>query len=251
MEFKGFIIHKKRAKICARACNICICAVPDNFAQFTHMLQHLKHVHTIQSRTIMRRRLVLNNKQKKSFLVCSQLPALIWASVQSLGCRQGKVTVPAGDCGYCSYKINNLPLAFTASTQSYPLNPFFSPPFLFLSWLRPQKRFQSRLNRNECFLCDVLCETWTQNSHWPQGASYVWRRSHAFLSFFLSFKEHCMKLKNFFSSESLARSQAGSTQCALWFEGCHFCQLLCDLQLPSSSSVYPLIRLHVSLQSYN
>lgn len=136
--------------------------------------------------------------------MCSQLPALIWATVQSLGCHQGKGTVTAGDCGYCSYKINNLPLAFTASTQSYPLNRFGFFSFLFLSWLSPQKRFQSRSNRNAYFLCHVLCETWTQNSHWQRGGSYVWRCSHAFLSFFLSKKALCMKLNMFFSSESLA-----------------------------------------------
>lgn len=184
--------------------------------------------------------------------MCSQLPALIWATVQSLGCHQGKGTVTAGDCGYCSYKINNLPLAFTASTQSYPLNRFGFFSFLFLSWLSPQKRFQSRSNRNAYFLCHVLCETWTQNSHWQRGGSYVWRCSHAFLSFFLSKKAYiAWSWTCFFLQSRWPRFQAGSTQCALWFEGCHFWQLLCDLQLPRSSSVYPLICLHASLQSYN
>ena len=44
-----------------------------------------------------------------------------------LRCHEDKVTVTAGECGlaYCSYKSNNLHLAFTACTQSYLLNLFF------------------------------------------------------------------------------------------------------------------------------
>ena len=155
MEFKGGLLYTiQRGKICACAFNIYICVVLDNFAHFTHMLQHVKRAHDTKQ---------IDNEKKFGFkqqenLVRSQLAAVIWASVQSLGCHQGKVTVTAGDCGYCSYKIHNLPLAFTASTQAYPLNLFF---FFFipLSLKTSLKNYFSHVqNRNAYFLCDILCE---------------------------------------------------------------------------------------------
>lgn len=65
----------------------------------------------------------------------------VWATVQSLGCREDKVTVTAGDCGLaCSYKINNPHLAFTAWTHS--ILPFY--PLLRAEVFK--KQFQSKLN---------------------------------------------------------------------------------------------------------
>lgn len=207
MEFKGGLLYTiQRGKICACAFNIYICVVLDNFAHFTHMLQHVKRAHDTKQ---------IDNEKKFGFkqqenLVRSQLAAVIWASVQSLGCHQGKVTVTAGDCGYCSYKIHNLPLAFTASTQAYPLNLFFF--FIYSSFLKNilKKRFQSR-SKSKCIF-------FVRHSLWErkEGATF----EDAFL---LSKKVYIVwSWTCFFSSESLARSQAGSTQCALWYEGCFF-----------------------------